>query len=331
MLELHIEKPNSMIMRSVETVPSLMDDEVKLEIMYGGICGSDLSVLKGKIKHAIYPIRPGHELLGKITEAGSKSGLDVGTKVIVVPNTYCRECKYCLGGKRNICQHKKSFGININGGFSEEMIIPAKYVMPVPDDISDEEAILIEPFSVIIHAFRKINVTKGSSVAVVGCGTEGMLATILAKHLGANVTAIDINTKKLDLVEELGAVRSVQHEDIEGETFDIVIEAAGTKKSVEQGIQLVDSGGTLVLVGITEEANLPVAHVVRSEITIYGSIIYDVPEDFQAAIEYLRDPEFDVRPVISDIIPFKEYTKAFERALTGDFGKIVIDFKQEVI
>lgn len=128
---------------------------MKIRVTYGGICGSDLSVYRGKIQHATYPVRPGHELVGVVKEAGSIANVTEGTRVVVTPNTFCGECEYCLNEQENICPNKKSIGINADGGFSHEFIIDARYVIPIPDEVSDEKAVLIEPLAVIVHGLKK--------------------------------------------------------------------------------------------------------------------------------------------------------------------------------
>lgn len=331
MQELYLNKPNDMELRSSETLPSLKDDEVKIKLVYGGICGSDLSVFRGKLTHASYPLRPGHELLGHIVEAGKNVHYELGTRIIVQPNSYCGECNYCMSGKTNICPEKKSLGVTVNGGFSEEFIISSKYVLPIPVDLPDERAILVEPFAVIVHAFKKVDIKKGTTVAVIGCGNEGMLAVALAKYLGAEVTAMDINPIKHELIKTLGNIRVVHPDELINETFDVVVEAAGVRNAFETGLQLVQPGGDMVVIGLTPEASIPVIRLVRSEITLHGSIIYSIPDDFLLAMDYLRNKEFFVEPIISKIMPFTEFKQAFEYALSGNYGKVVLDFKKKYV
>lgn len=327
MLELFLKSPNDMEMRQTESLPVPKGDEVKIKLTYGGICGSDLRVFKGSINYASYPIRPGHELLGTVIEAGETARYKIGTRVVVQPNSFCGECIKCAKGKTNLCQLKKSLGINTDGGFSEEFIISSRFVLPVPEELPDEKAILIEPFAVVVHAFTKAEITKETSVAIIGCGNEGMLAASLASYLGAEVTAVDINPLKLELVKSLGNnIRVIHPEDMKDQTFDVVIEAAGTKRSIEQAMQHVTSGGSMVMIGITQEANFPVAHVVRNEITLYGSIIYSFPTDFQKAVEYLQNDNFNIEPIVSQIMPVSEFQQAFDKALSGDYGKILLKF-----
>lgn len=327
-MELFLTKPYQMDLREVQATGSPVGDEVKVRVIYGGICGSDLGVYQGKLLHAKYPLRPGHELVGTVIEAGSEALFPVGTRVVVMPNTYCGECSYCRNGDTNLCVDKKSLGVNVDGGFSQEFLISSRYVLAIPDDLPNEKAVLIEPFAVVVHAFKKVAINEQTSVCIVGCGNEGMLAAALADHLGADVTATDINPKKLELVKKMGAnVRAVLPAEIEGETFDVVVEAGGTKSSVEQGIELVRPGGEMVVIGLAKEAILPVAHMVRNELSLYGTIIYNFPSDYEQAIAYLRNPSFRADAIVSMITPLTSYEQAIENALSGDYGKIVLDFK----
>lgn len=329
LLGIYIEKPNKLELKKFEVQSLLNDNEVRVRLILGGICGSDLGVYKGIFPHAKYPIRAGHELIGEIIESGEKSEVDVGERVVIQPNTFCGECEYCLKGKTNICKDKSSLGVNSNGGFLEEFIISSKYIVPVPVEVPNNKAVLIEPFSVIVHALEKVEINKNTSVAIIGCGTEGMLALTLAEYLGAHITAIDINENKIQKVKKyFKNVETLLPQEVK-DNYDVVIEAAGARASVEQGLNLVKPGGSMVMIGITSVASLPVNRIVRSEITLYGSIIYTAPEDFLKSIDYLKNDDFNVDAVISEVFHFKDYDKAYKAALSGEYGKILLNFRDE--
>jgi len=329
MHELYLEKPGDLMMKESAPGPGPKDHEVKIKVIYGGICGSDVRVLRGRIPYAIYPCRPGHEILGTVIEAGEKSPHNVGTKVVSFPNTYCGKCEFCLQGRTNICKDKKSFGVTINGLFAQEIIIDSEFVVPVPPDLAEERAILIEPFAVNVHALRRTPITKGTSVAVIGCGTEGLLAIALLSHMGADVTVLDILSAKMEKAKQFGKhIKVIHPANVKDQVFDVVVEAAGVKASVEQAFQLVKPGGAMISLGITgDEINYPALRITRGEITIYGTIIY-TKKDFADALAILQDPTFYVAPVFSKIVPLTQYQEAFADALTGNFAKIVLDFKQ---
>ena len=322
-----LEAPEKLSWRNFPLSDSLKDHEVKLKVLYGGICGSDIGVYKGKLPHAVYPVIPGHEILGEVIEVGKKANIAVGQRVVVHPNSYCGTCEYCMAGKTNICPDKKSIGINVHGGFKEEIVIESKYAIPVPETLSNERAILIEPLSVIVHALEKADIKKGTSVAIVGCGTEGLLAVALASYLGANITAIDVNLEKLDEMKMQYPKIRIQHpKDVSADTFDIAVEVAGVKSSFEQCIDIVKPGGTIIAVGLPEVAEIPVVQLVREEITIKGSIIYNAVEDFKQSIHFLLEEDFYVEPIISDILPVAQYEEAYEKAVSGKYRKIILKF-----
>lgn len=327
MLELYLKRPYELELRESHSSDFLQEGDVKIKLIYGGICGSDLRVYQGGLAHASYPIRPGHELVGTIIEAGKAAPYKVGTRVVIFPNSFCGECDLCLKGKTNICPHKKSIGVNADGGFSEVMIISAKYVLPVPEDLTDERAILIEPLAVVVHALKKVELTKDTTVAIVGSGNEGMLAVVLTHYLGAKVTALDINPVKLEMVRKLADIKVMAPNDVGDEKFDVVIEAAGAKSAVEQAIRMVRPGGAVVLIGMIPQADLPIVDIVRNEITLYGSIIYSFPDDFLDSIEYLSDVNLNIDPIITHILPFTEFNKAYEFAISGKSGKVILDFR----
>ncbi|MEH7385938.1 alcohol dehydrogenase catalytic domain-containing protein [Bacillus sp. JJ1521] len=329
MLGLLLNKPGELELKEIPSTTILQDKEVKIRLIYGGICGSDLSVFKGRLAHATYPICPGHELIGTISEVSPNSTLEIGQRVVVMPNSYCDECENCRKGRRNICENKKSLGVNIDGGFSEEFIISEKYVMQIPDELPNEKAVLIEPFAVIVHALEKVSITIDTKVAIIGCGTEGLLALTLANYLNATITGIDIKQEKLEKIKSFFPnIETALPDDVKGREYDIVIETAGARSSFEQGVELVKPGGAMVLVGITPEATIPVVQVVRKEITLFGSIIYNLPGDFQKSIDYLKKDSFKVDQIVSKIYHFTDFSKAYEDATSGNYGKILLNFKE---
>ncbi len=325
-----MERPGKVTWTTIPSHETLQAHDVKLKVIYGGICGSDVGVFKGKLPHASYPVVPGHEILGEVIEKGSDTKIEMGQRVVVQPNTYCGACEACKKGKTNICSHKNSLGINVQGGFSQTFIVNEKYVIAVPDGLADERAVLIEPLAVAVHAVKKATITKGDSVAVIGCGTEGMLTVAIANYLGAEVTAIDINKEKLIEIKKHYPMIEIAHPDeVDADQFDTAVEVAGARRSFEQCIEIVKPGGKVIAVGFSEKAEIPVVKLVRKEITIMGSIIYKVPDDFLTAIDYLLDKTFYVEPIISEILDVDQFNEAYERAASGKYRKVLLNFKQK--
>lgn len=327
MRELYLGKAGDIELKEYQMEETIKPNVVKVKAMLGGICGSDIRVWKGLIGHAKYPIRAGHEVIGEVIEAGAGAEEWVGKRVTVFPNTYCGFCEFCAQGKTNICENKTCFGVNLQGFFSEEFTVDQKYVVEIPESLPNEKGVLIEPLAVAVHAVRRAGIEPGQSVAVVGCGPEGLLVSAIAVYLGAKVTAIELNPVKDELIKSLGVQEILRPADSEGRQFDRVFEAAGVKAATEQAIELTKPGGTVVLIGFTDRVEVPVVPIVRSEKTILGTIIY-TKADFATAIRYLQDEKFNVSPVVSKFFPLNEYKEAYEMAATGKYGKVVLDFSK---
>ena len=327
MKELYLEQPGKLLIREQAPLPTPGPGQVAVKVLYGGICGSDLSAFKGRIAYAKYPSRAGHEALGVVKAVGEGAPFTVGQKVVTFPNTFCGECEFCRAGKTNVCKNKQSFGLNAPGMFAGELLVDHRFLVRVPDALADKRAVLTEPFAVIVHAFKKAGIGPGMSVAIVGCGTVGLLSAVLATHLGADVTILYNRHKHETITAQIDGLRVVQANEIGDEQFDVVVEAAGVKRSVEQAMQLVKPGGAMLALGITgEQIDFPVIRIVRSEITLYGSIIY-TKDDFAEALRYLSEPSLPIDSIVSQVRPLSDYQAAYEAAMSGEFAKIVLDFQ----
>ena len=328
MRKLYVPEPGNIEIREYESSEIIGDGDIRIKVLVGGICGSDVSVYKGKIPYAEYHLVPGHEVIGKVIEAGINAEFKIGDKVASYPNTYCGQCENCQKGMTNICASKKSFGVTINGLFADEVIIDSEFVVKVPDDIDEKKAVLVEPLSVCVHAIDRADIKGKQKVAVMGCGTEGMLCIAILSYLGADITAIDINEDKLAIAKEFNdGIATFTPGQVDGHQFDVVIEAAGVKKAIEQAFEIVKAGGKMVTLGLTnEEICYPCFKVVRSEIAILGSIIY-TKDDFNTALKYLKDDDFNVEPIISEVLPVEEFRTAYAYALSGKKVKVLMDFK----
>ncbi len=328
MLELRLDKPFDLKLRDTASLPAPKDGEIKIKVAYGGICGSDIRIYKGDVSYAPFPMRMGHEIIGVVVEAGAGAGLPIGARVAIEPNAVCGTCEWCRQGRVNICSTRVAWGINDpNGGFGEEFVCAARYAVVIPDDVPDERAILTEPLAVAVHMAKRARIAPGDSVAIIGCGCTGLLTLALVDHLGAKATVFDSSAKKLALAKSIvPGVDTVQPADFKPNSFEIVMESAGAKPAIDMAFEIVKPGGRIVEIGlIYEEVAYPVIRIVRNEISVLGSISYTM-EDFKEALNYLRDPAFNVAPVLGRIYPVASFQEAMEAALSGDYAKIAIKF-----
>ncbi|MER1984890.1 MAG: alcohol dehydrogenase catalytic domain-containing protein [Solibacillus sp.] len=322
-----VQKPGEITLQKTNNEKEVQANELKIRTLIAGICGSDVSVFKGRLAHATYPVVAGHEVVGEIIEAGSDTSFALGDKVVIVPNSFCDTCENCRIGKRNICLNKKSLGVNAQGIFQEEFVIEAKYALRIHDNMPLERAVLAEPLAVIVHALQHFEINSNKQLLIIGCGSEGMLAVSLASYYGMNVAVCDINADKLVLMNEhLPQVKTFSPEEVEQQRFDYVLECAGVSATVEQAVRVVKAGGKVVLVGMPPTANLPIVHIVRNEITLVGSIIYSFPQDFQSSLNTLADPNFIINHAVVAPRDLTQFEAAYNDACSGKYGKILFKF-----
>jgi 2-desacetyl-2-hydroxyethyl bacteriochlorophyllide A dehydrogenase len=314
-------------------VPQLGSDQVLIEPIYLGICGSDVSLYTGHRTPLAYPLILGHEVVGRITAVGEDvTQVVVGQRVLVEPNYPCGVCAYCRAGRGNICPHKQSLGVTISGCFAEQFIAPVEFVWPVPDSISNEDAVTIEPLAVSLHGLWQSGAQIGDTVAVLGCGATGLLMIQAAVSQGMRVFAFDKLENKLDMARQLGA-QVDQRRDVsklwQDEGVTTVFECAGVTSTVELALNAVPRGGQVVLLGLSSsQASFIPLKFVREGIRVSGSIIYDHPADFSRTIALVEEQVLSPKSIITHTFPFQEISHALRLASTGEGGKILLGIEK---
>lgn len=315
-------------------VPQLGPDEVMIRPKLVGICGSDVSLFTGHRVANKYPLLLGHEIVGYVTAIGEDvKHIKTDQRVIVEPNFTCGVCIYCRAGRSNICENKKSLGVTISGCFADQFVAPAEFVWPIPDTISDEDAVTIEPLAVSLHALWQSNTQIGDTIAVIGCGATGLLLIQAAIAQGMHVFAHDILAGKMDMARQLGAqvdsnpdVATLWRE--EGVTT--VFECAGVSSTVELALNAVPRGGQVVLLGLSSSStSFTPLKFVREEIRASGSIIYNHPTDFAKTIALVEKQVLSPKSIVTQIFPFQEISEALQLASTGEGGKILLGMEKQ--
>lgn len=245
---------------------------------------------------------PGHETVGVIAALGDKvKGFKVGDRVVADNSELCGECFYCRRGEELLCEDFQAHGVTMDGGFAEYCAYPAKRVFPIKN-LSDVDATLLEPASCAAHGLDKIAPKMGSSVLMFGAGPTGLVLTqMLRQNGGCHVVVAAPEGLKMDLAKSLDAADeyvelsrkdpSAQFEQIKKDNpygFDIVVEATGSVKILEDSINYVRRGGKLVVYGVyanKDRVSWPPSKIFGDEITILGS--FSETYKFPAAIDYL--------------------------------------------
>ncbi|WP_135301873.1 NAD(P)-dependent alcohol dehydrogenase [Haloarcula amylovorans] len=323
--------------------PSPGPDDVLVAIKDVGICGSDVHYYEhGRIGDYVVedPLVLGHESAGEVVEAGENvTGLEPGDRVALEPGVPCRHCAHCKRGDYHLCEDVQFMATPPHdGAFTEYVSWPADFAYELPENVSTVEGALCEPLSVGIHACRRGDVGTGDTVLVTGAGPIGLLVMEAARAAGAtDIVVSDIVAEKLDFAEERGADMTVDVTETDLETAveeytdgvgaDVVVEASGADPSIRATVDTVRRGGTVVLVGLADEASVPfnVLEVIDNEIDVHGSFRYK--NTYDAAVDLLADDAVDVEEIVDFESTLGDIDAAFQRAMepTTLKGMITLD------
>lgn len=258
--------------------------EVLVRIGSVGVCGSDVHYYEhGRIGQFVVdePLVLGHEAGGTVVAVGPGVQTHAaGQRVSIEPGVPCRSCAQCLAGRYNLCPDMRFFATPpYDGAFAEYVVMPAPFVHPIPDSISDDAAGLLEPLSVGIWGCRRAGVTAGSRVLITGAGPIGLVAAQAARAYGAtDVVVTDVNPSRLALAERLGATpldvtrTSVAESGLDP---DVLLECSGNERATRDGIMAMSRAGRVVLIGMGgDEITLPLPRVQDFELVLTGAFRY---------------------------------------------------------
>ncbi len=266
-------------------VPRPGPDEVLVQVRSVGVCGSDVHYYEqGRIGDYVVtePLVLGHEVSGAVVDVGAEVDESrVGGRVAIEPQVPCRRCRHCKTGRQNLCPQMRFYATPpVDGTFCDYVTAPADFAHPVPDELSDHAAALLEPFSVGIWACTKARIEPGSRVFVTGAGPIGALATLAARSFGASeVVVSDMVESRRQRIRDFGATTTVDPTDGDFDPssleVDAFIECSGATPAVLQGLESLRGGGTAVLVGLgAEQMSLPVQQIATKEISLTGVFRY---------------------------------------------------------
>jgi len=286
--------------------------EVTVEVKACGLCGTDRHLFHGEFP-AQYPLVPGHEFAGVITEVGPDGGgWRIGDRVAVDPNIACGQCYFCRRGQVNHCLNHQAIGVTRDGAFAEFVVVPTRNVYAIGEDLAFDEAAMVEPLSCVVYGLRRLRLQAGDQVLIFGAGPMGLLLMQGCKHSGAStVTVVDLDEKRLEVARSLGATHTVLADDrqevaiqeIAAYGYDAVIDATGSPGVVERCLNYVKSGGKLLLFGVCP-SGVKVAispfEVYRRDLEIIGT--FALCYTFDAALALLRNRVIQVKPLIRPML-----------------------------
>lgn len=321
--------------------------ELVVDIAAAGICGTDLKIARGE--HRMFPPGttrvPGHESVGIVSQ--NNSGQDrfaVGTAVAIAPNIACGECRPCKRGLGNLCENYESVGLTFDGGFAEQVLIPAAAVtngnvMVIPEGLDLSVASLTEPIAAVVRGLRPLNITAEDTMLICGAGPIGLIALLIAKHRGVGkIIVSQTSPHRRRIAESLGADHTInpREQDLEkavkeltdgagadaiivatpiGEVFGDALRSAAKGCRVNFFAGLPSGGGEVPL-----DANL----IHYNELIVTGSTA-NTNADNQEALDLLASNPGLFAPLITASFPLEEADKAFEAAKGGEHLKVLVE------
>lgn len=319
--------------------PKIGEGEILLRTEACGICGTD--VLEWYRKRRA-PLVLGHEATGVVVEVGAGvTRYKPGDRVFVSHHVPCGACRYCLSGKETACEtlHTTNY---YPGGFSQYIRVPKinveKGTYLLPEKVSFEEGVFIEPLGCVIRGQRVADVKSSDTIVVLGSGVAGLLHIQLARLKGASrIVATDVNENKLDYAKRFGAALTVnpQREDVEqalldfneGRRADKVILCTGAPSAYEDALRCVDRGGTILFFAVPDPSfkpYVPLADYWRNEVTLatsYGA----APKDIEEALKIVSSGILELSELITHRLPLSEAALGFKLVAEGKALKVVIN------
>lgn len=315
-------------------LPEVGDEDVLVRVKAVGICGSDLHGYTGETGRRIPPIIMGHEASGVVERVGGRArGVTVGDRITFDSTVYCNQCPACRQGRVNLCQTRQILGVSTptfrrHGCMAEYVAIPWWITHQMPPSVSFEDAALVEPAGVSMHAVRITDIGVNDLVVVIGAGPIGLFAIQAAKVKGAGtVVAVDVREERLAMAKKLGAdvaINSAGNDPVPAlrrsvarSDADAVLEAVGMQATMDLAWKLAKLGGHVTLIGnVTPKVSLPLQEVISKELTVKGSAA--IAGEYRAVLDLMAQGRIHTKPLISKTAPLSEGQAMFDALHKGD-------------
>jgi 2-desacetyl-2-hydroxyethyl bacteriochlorophyllide A dehydrogenase len=328
-----LEAPESLRLEE-RPEPTTGREDVVVRIRATGICGTDVSIFSGKVP-VDYPLVLGHEMVGTLEDPTPE--LAPGTRVVVDPNVFCGTCYQCLKGQENVCARAELMGRDRDGALSDLLAVPAHNIYPIPEEIDDRNAPLLQVLTTCLHAQRQTQLFPQDSVVVLGLGVSGLLHLQLARARGAHpIIGITRSESKRSLAARLGADLVIDPSDpalkeqvaeaTQGQGPDLVVECVGKIETLAHAIDLVRVGGRIIVFGtITEDAGeLPFYQLYYKELSLANPRAAK-PEDFPASIRLVATGSVELDPLISHTFSLESAEEAIVTSSESSSLKVILD------
>jgi len=298
--------------------PTPPKGEALVRVLQTGICNTDLELVKGYMS---FTGVPGHEFVGVVERADDRPEL-MGQRVAGEINAACGVCPTCRANRPTHCPHRTTLGIDRrDGAFADYLLLPYENLHPLPDAVSNDQAIFVEPLAAACEILQQVHIRPTDRVVVMGDGKLGLLCAQVLAATGCHLTALGRHTDKLQILARRGIDTTTEPQAFAPASIDLVVEATGTPSGFETARRIVRPRGTIVLKS-TYHGDLTVnlSLVVVDEVTLIGSRC----GPFEPAIRLLANKQIEVEALIQARYSIDEGLAAFERAATKGVLKVVV-------
>ncbi len=306
-------------------LPVIGDDEVLLKVRAAGVCVTDLHVYTGKFIYGRPPHILGHEICGEVVETGRNvMGLEKGQRVVVETSIGCGKCDFCKEGNRHLCVAREEIGTAPHtGGYAQYVKAPAQNLIPVPDEVSDEEAAILESVVCPSGGLMRLGVRFGETVVVYGVGPAGLAFIQTAKALGAGrIIAVARNRKRLERSLMFGADEIIcsSEENVpeqigrltDGAGAGLVCETTGAPGIIEETVQIAANGGRIILYGLPSEGasmQFPVKSIIMKQLGVYG--VENNPFVWKPLLRLIAGRRINLKDMVTHTFPLDRIEDAF--------------------
>jgi 2-desacetyl-2-hydroxyethyl bacteriochlorophyllide A dehydrogenase len=309
-------------------VPAAQQGWVVIAPVGTGVCGTDLHLIEGDYPHGRFPVVPGHEFAGYISEVGpGVTGFSEGDYVGVNPNVSCGTCTWCRKGATNLCVNLFPVGVAIDGSCAEYVAVPEQIVYRLDTTIVHRAAPLIEPFACVLHALERVPDWRNEEIVVFGAGSIGLMAVILARaESAAGIRIVEPNATRRAAALKLGAIEAATSaQELDRTVFDIALDASGHPAAISEALVALGPRGRLIQMGVASPAAtvaLSPYEVFAKELSIIGS--NSLAEKYSESAERMVDLQGELTSVVTATFSLEEYENALTAAKSPDHVKVQV-------
>lgn len=321
--------------------PEVGPNDVLIKIHKTAICGTDMHIYNWDDwaqTHIKPPMTIGHEFVGEVVDIGKEvtSYFNIGDRVSGEGHIACLHCRNCRAGRSHLCRKNVSVGVTRDGAFAEYLCIPATNAYPIPDEIPDNQAAIMDPFGNATHTALSFDLV-GEDVLITGAGPVGIMGAAIAKHVGARyVVVTDINEYRLELARKMGATLAVNPTKMSlddvmkklgmHEGFDVGLEMSGNANAFNDMLKHMNHAGKVALLGfLPQQTTIDWNQIIMKGLIlkgIYGREMYDTWYKMTTMLQ----SGLNIKPVITHEFSIDDFQKGFEVMASGESGKVIFNW-----